>query len=71
MWKIFNQLFLLKVWNVFIEFQNHKMHLQFDKNQGNEYDLPYILIGDKTFMFCSVVDFEIQQIQIFITFNIL
>ena len=63
---------------MFIEFQNYKTHLPFDKNQGNEHDLPYILIGDKTFMFCNVlvylevfVDFEIQQIQIFITFNIL
>lgn len=32
---------------MFIQFQNYKTHLQCDKNQDNEHDLPYILIIDK------------------------
>lgn len=53
MWKIFNQLFLLKVWNVFIEFQNHKMHLQFDKNQGRSMTFHTFLLVTRHL--CSVV----------------
>lgn len=41
---------------MFVKFQNYKTHLQCDKNQDNEHDLPYILIGDKIGRHvCSIV----------------